>query len=91
MSEAQLYQPIKERLEGLFALRGKHPHLEITASKGLSERLKQKIPPHREIVFAFLNKRPDLFGFVELQYTSDLIVVEVKEKIQTLDWGCPLE
>src|SRR5215469_9383800 len=85
MAEANLYQPIRERLEELFATKAKQCYIEITASKGLSEKLKSKIPPHREIVFAFLKKRPDLFGFVENQYASDLIIVEVKERIEKLD------
>lgn len=63
----------------------KQCHLEITATIGLSERLKAKIPSNREILFAFLRKRPDLFGFVENQHTSDLITVEVKKRIDKLD------
>jgi len=85
MSEANFYQPIKEQLEELFRNRGKQAYLEITATKGLSEKLKQKIPQNREIIFVFLKKKPDLFGFVEGQYSSDLITVEVKEKIGKLD------
>ena len=84
-AEADFYQPIKERLEELFAAKKKRFYLEVTATKGLSEMLKRKIPQHREIVFAFLKKRPDLFGFVEGQYSSDLITVEVKERIEKLD------
>lgn len=56
MAEADFYQPIKERLEELFRNRGRQPYLEITATKGLSEKLKQKIPQNREIVFVFLKK-----------------------------------
>lgn len=85
MAEADFYQPIKDRLEELFAAKGKRPYLEITATKGLSEKLKQKIPQNREIVFVFLKKKPDLFGFVEGQYSNDLITVEIKERIEKLD------
>src|SRR5260370_27261942 len=85
MTEAQSHQPIQRRLEELFAAREKRCSLAITATKGLSEELKAKISPHREIVFAFLKKRPDLFGFVESQYASDLITVEAKERIEKLD------
>ena len=85
MSEADFYQPIKERLKELFVAKGKHPYLEVTATKGLSEKLKQKIPQNREIVFVFLKKKPDLFGFVEAQYLNDLITVEIKERIEKLD------
>jgi hypothetical protein len=85
MAEANFYQPIKERLEELFAAKKKRFYLELTATKGLSDKVKGKIPQHREIVFAFLKKRPDLFGFVEGEYASDLITVEVKGRIKTLD------
>jgi hypothetical protein len=85
MAEAGFYQPIKERLEELLVATGRHFYLETTATKGLSEKLKAKIPQHREIVFTFLKKRPDLFGFVEGQYSDDLITVEVKERIEKLD------
>ena len=85
MSEANFYQPIKDKLEELFVVKGKHPCLEVTATKGLSEKLKQKIPQNREIVFVFLKKKPDLFGFVEGQYSNDLITVEIKGRIEKLD------
>ncbi len=85
MAEADFYQPIKKRLEELFAAKKKSSYLEVTAAKGLGEKLKGQISPQREIVFAFLKKRPDLFGFVQGQYASDLITVEVKERIEKLD------
>lgn len=79
MAEKDLYEPIKTAFEDLLAGTGRSFHLEITATKGLSERLKASIPDGKEIVFAFLKKRPDLFGFLEGQYAHDLITVEVKE------------
>jgi hypothetical protein len=85
MAEADFYQLIKERLKELFVTQGKEPYLEITAKKGPSEKIKQKIPQHREIVFVFLKKKPDILGFVERQYSNDLITVEIKEKIGKLD------
>jgi hypothetical protein len=85
MAEADFYQPVKQRLEELFALKGRPFCLEITAGRGLSEKLKAKIPDGREIVFTFLKKRPDLFGFVEGAYSCDLITVEIKERIEKLD------
>ncbi len=85
MAETDLYLPIKKRLEELFAAREKSCYLEVTATKGLGEKLKGQIPSQREIVFVFLRKRPDLFGFVQGQYTNDLITVEVKERIEKLD------
>jgi hypothetical protein len=83
--EERAYQPIKERLEELFAAKKARFYLEVTANKGLSEPLQGKIPPHREIVFAFLKKRPDLLGFVERQHSCDLITVEVKQRIEKMD------
>ena len=39
----------------------------------------------REIVFKFLQLRPDIAGFVEEQHMKSLITVEVKEKSLTLE------
>ena len=85
MAEADSYEPIKRKLEQLIASKDKRFYLELTAEKGLSEKLKEAIPEHREIVFAFLKKRPDLFGFVEGQYSKELVTVEIKDKIKKLD------
>jgi len=85
MAEADSYLLIKQKLEGLLATKGREFYLEVTATKGPSERLKKKIPTHREIVFSFLKKRPDLFGFMDTKYSSDLITVEVKERIEKLE------
>ncbi len=85
MAEEDFYQPIKERLEDLLAATGRRFHLEITARKGLSEKLKASVPHGREIVFAFLRKRPDLFGFLEGQYDNDLVTVEVKDEATKLE------
>lgn len=84
MAEADLYELIKQKLEELLASKGKRFYLEITARKGLSEKLKGAIPQHREIVFSFLRKRPDLFGFIE-GYSKDFMTVEIKERIEKLD------
>jgi len=85
MAEADFYQPIKKGLEELFASKGKSFYLEVTATRRWSEKLKGKIPQGREIVFTFLKKRPDLLGFVEGQYSSNFVTVEVKEQIKKLD------
>jgi hypothetical protein len=85
MTEADFHQPIKERLEELLTARKRRFYLEVTAEKGLSEKLTGRIPQHREIVFAFLKKRPDLCGFVEGQNSCDFITVEVKKRIEKLD------
>ena len=85
MAESDLYQPIKIALEELLVSKGMPFYLEVTAEKRLSEKLKGNIPQGREIVFTFLKKRPDLLGFVEGQYSSNFITVEVKEQIKKLD------
>jgi hypothetical protein len=38
MAEEYFYQPIKDRLGKLFAAKGKPFYLEVTATKGLSEK-----------------------------------------------------
>jgi len=85
MAEADFYEPIKEKLEELLTSKGKRFYLELTADKGLSEKLKREIPQQRDIIFTFLKKRPDLFGFVEGQYSKDLITIEIKDRIKKLD------
>jgi hypothetical protein len=85
MAEADLYEPIKQHLEQLFTLAGKRVYLEIAAARGFSETLKRAIPPGKEIVFAFLRQRPDVLGFIEEEYTKNLVTVEVKEKSPTLE------
>jgi len=85
MAEADFYQQIKDRLKELFLTKGKQPYLDITANKGLTEKIKQKIPQDREIVFVFLKKKPDIFGIIEEEHTNNFITVEIKEKISKLD------
>lgn len=85
MAEQDLYEPVKEQLGKLIAATGRSVHLEITATKGLSEKLKASIPNGREIVFTFLKKRPDICGFFEGQYAHDLVAVEVKEGAAKLE------
>jgi hypothetical protein len=85
MAEADLYQPIKKALEELLATKGKLFYMEVTARKRWSEKLKGKIPQGRGIVFTFLKKRPDLLGFIEGQFASKFVTVEVKERVIKLD------
>ncbi len=85
MAEADFYEPIKRKLEEFLKAKGKHFYLELTAQTGVSERLKVAIPEHREIVFAFLRKRPDLLGYIEGQYSKDFLTVEIKERIELDD------
>jgi hypothetical protein len=86
--EHDLYSKIKLKLEELFRTRVKNVYLEITANKGFSNTLKSAIPKGREIVFNFLKTkgaRPDITGFIKVQNSSDLVIVEVKTKPLKLD------
>jgi hypothetical protein len=79
-TETGYYQLIKELIERYFKEKGKKIYLEITADK-FSNKIKEKIPKDREIIFRFLAKRearPDLTGYIEGNY-SDFIVVEIKD------------
>jgi hypothetical protein len=87
MTEAELYEPIMSCLRGSFAAVGKSVHLEIAATKGLSEKVKRAIPMGKEIVFSFLRQhRPDIIGVIEGEgVLNPLVIVEVKAKSLTLD------
>jgi hypothetical protein len=85
MAESDFYERIEECLRRLFETAGASVYLEIAANSGFSEKLKQAIPHGKEIVFKFLQLRPDIAGFVEEQYMKSLITVEVKEKSLTLE------
>jgi len=86
--ENELYKPIKEALKNLLTSTspGKEVHLEITADKGFSNKLKSQIPDYLEIVFQFLKDvKPDITGFIKQNYGSEIIVIEVKEEPIKLD------
>jgi len=87
MVEAELYRPVMSCLRGSFAAVGKSVHLEIAATKGLSEQVKRAIPKGNEIVFGFLRQhRPDIIGVIGGEAVlNPLVVVEVKAKSLTLD------
>jgi hypothetical protein len=85
MAEADLYEPVKQCLERSLIAVGKRCYLEVAAKRGFSETAKQAIPQGKEIVFSFLRHKPDILGFIENQYTKDLITVEVKEACPNLD------
>jgi hypothetical protein len=59
-------------------------HLEVTATKGLTDPIKKAIPVEREIAFSFLTDRPDIAGVLETQFAKHLLVAEVKEESPTL-------
>jgi len=87
-TEKELYEPVKEALQTLIKsiFPNKEVHLEVTAEKGFSNRLKSQIPDYREIVFQFLKDvRPDITGFIKQDYGSEIIVVEVKDEMIKLD------
>lgn len=84
MAEREFYEVIKDALEKQFKARGADVHLEITADKRFSDRLKSRISD--DIIFVFLKQAsPDITGFVEEQYYPKFIVVEVKEDKIKLD------
>jgi len=86
--EKELYKPVKEKLEDLLKsiFSGKEIHLEVTAEKGFSNRLKSQIPNTLEIVFPFLKEvKPDITGFIKQNYGSEIIVVELKDESIKLD------
>lgn len=96
--EERFYQPVKEALESQVVdwtsnRLGANPvgrfsngHLEITAKKHFSNSLKAKVPKGREIIFRFLKEAfPDMTGYVEREYYSEFIVVEIKAEELKLD------
>ncbi len=85
MAEADWYDPVQAKLgEQLSGVAGDF-YLETGATKGFSEVVKAAIPAGREIVFSFLHRRPDIIGYVNREYSKDLITVEVKEKSLTIE------
>src|SRR6266852_9994268 len=84
MAEADLYDPVLRKLAEQFAGTAGPAYLE-TSAKGFTEQIKAAIPPNRDILFKFLNRKPDILGFVAREYRKDFITVEVKEKSITLD------
>jgi len=86
--EKEFYKPIKEALKNLLKsiFSGKEVHLEVTAEKGFSNKLKSQIPDYLEIVFQFLRDvKPDITGFIRQNYSSEIIVIEVKDEPIKLD------
>ncbi|RLE78517.1 MAG: hypothetical protein DRJ52_10290, partial [Thermoprotei archaeon] len=87
----ELYSTIREKFEELFKLKGfKEVYLEETHTGKFSNKLKEKIPDYRHIVFVFLNEiAPDITGFVEKEYqgftSTEFVVIEVKNEKIKLD------
>lgn len=83
--EKEYYEPIKKKFEELFKGKGE-VHLEITANKKFSNKLKAQIPDYRHIIFYFLKEvAPDISGFIKTEYGTNFIVIEVKDEILKLD------
>jgi len=84
-NESELYEPIKTKVEEILKARSRTYHLEITAEKPFSNKLKRKISDYREIIFLFLKEvRPDITGFIEDGLT-EFIVIEIKNEPIKLD------
>lgn len=84
--EKEYYELIKFKIEDLLNTRINNFYLEITANKIFSNKLKAKIQPGRNIIFQFLKEvAPDITGFIENKYSSDFIVVEIKNEKIKLD------
>ena len=84
--ERDYYKPIKAKLEELLGTKFSNFHLEITADKKFSNKLKTEISPNRDIIFHFLKEAaPDITGFIKGEYSSDFIVVEIKNEEIKID------
>lgn len=90
MREKDYYEPVKKEFERLF--KGK-AHLEITANKRYSNKLKAAFHEEREIIFKFLKEAvPDILGFIKptmlaefFETASDFVIIEIKSEILKLD------
>jgi hypothetical protein len=91
MSEKDYYGPIKKEFERLFKDK---VHLEITANKVYSNKLKAAFPAEKEIVFKFLKEAaPDILGFIKpnvlaefFEASTDFVMIENKDEVLKLDY-----
>ena len=84
--EREYYEPVQHCLRGLLSESFPSHHLEITADRGFSNQIKAEVRSGRDIVFNFLREtRPDIAGFVQEQYSTEFVVVEVKAQNLVLD------
>ena len=84
--EEEYYPVIKAALKELLKTRTTNFHLEITANRKFSNKLKAEIREGRDIIFRFLKEAsPDITGFIKNDYSSDFIVVEFKRETIKLD------
>ena len=84
IKEKELYEPVRTALERSFAAIGKKAVSETGATKGLGEPLKALIPPGLEILFRFLNRKPDIAGYVESNVGNVIFTAEVKRGSLTI-------
>ena len=75
--EESLYEPILKVLKRVFSCLGEC-HLEITADKRFTNKLKRQFSKDTLYIIKVEGFFPDITGFVKMQYTTDLITVEVK-------------
>lgn len=84
--EREYYETMKNSLTNLLANKFNNFHLEVTADKTFSNRLKAEISQYREIIFFFLkDAAPDITGYIKKEYSTDFMVVEVKRDRIKLD------
>ena len=84
--ERELWEIIKSCMEKLIKKKTTNFHLEITADKKFSNKLKAEIPPGREIIFSFLKEAaPDITGFIKRDPLSHFITIEVKNRRIKID------
>lgn len=55
--ERRLYEPVKTSLSEALKTKFGEFHLEITADKSFSNKLKAQVGSHRDIIFVFLKRR----------------------------------
>ncbi len=82
--EKELYEPVRAALERSFAAIGKRTISETGATKGIGNPLKALIPPGLEILFRFLNRKPDIAGYVESNRGNQIFTAEVKRRSLTV-------
>lgn len=90
MSEKDYYEPVKKEFERLFKSK---VHLEITANKVYSNKLKAAFHEEKEIVFKFLKEAaPDILGFIKpnllgefFETSRDFVMIEIKNEVLKLD------
>lgn len=86
--ERHYYEPIKKKFEELIDKKSTNFHLEITADKKFSNKLKAEINKygHRDIIFSFLkDAAPDITGFITEESSSRVVVVEIKNENIKID------